>query len=356
MFWWTDQYRSVSVPNFDAIGSIVYYALRVVEQLVIFAIPAFLFVSGYFVAVATGRTRNTIGYDVVWKRIKNLIIPFILWSVIILVLGTLAGGWLEIQEVINRFIAAPAATVIYYLSIILTGKATEAFYFVPVLIQLYLLAPLMLPWAKNRPWLLLALVGGLQLLVALLRYPKIVGVQTQILDWSGFLTTSWLFPGYIFWFGMGSVFGFHGSKIKPRLTAVLPYLIAALFVCFAVGMWEWETLLRLSGEDWIGPTETLVDQLYALTFLLVFIASEAVKLPMAERMSVLGTRSFGVYLVHTLALIYTARIIYNVAPLILGLPVVFQIVLCVMGLGIPLALMWALDRSPARRMYSYIFG
>jgi len=46
MFWWTDRYLPVSVPNFDQFGGPSYYFYRVLEQLVIFMIPAFFFVSG----------------------------------------------------------------------------------------------------------------------------------------------------------------------------------------------------------------------------------------------------------------------------------------------------------------------
>lgn len=356
MFWWTDRYRDVGVPNFDALGGPAYYGLRLIEQLVIFAIPAFLFVSGYFAAVAAGRTRTTIGYDLVWKRIQNLLIPFVLWSLVVLGLSTLAGGRSAITEVTAGFREQPTATVLHYLRVILTGQTTEAFYFVPVLIQLYLLAPLMLPSAKNRPRALLALIGALQLLTAFLRYSEILNLQVPVSIWLRSLTISWLFPGYIFWFGLGSVFGFHGPAIKPALISRRAYLLAGAALTFALGLWEWEALLWASGRDWIGPMETVVDQIYALLVLLLFIAGENFRLPFTAWMSWLGTRSFGVYLVHTIALTYTAKIIYNLAPGILGVQPLFQAILYMVGLGIPLSLMWGLDRSPARRFYAFIFG
>lgn len=356
MFWWTDRYRDVAVPNFDALGGVDYYGLRVIEQLVIFAIPAFLFVSGFFAAVAAGRTRSTIGYDLVWKRIQNLLVPFVIWSLVVLSLATLAGGRETVAEVAAGFREQPGATVLHYLRVILTGQTTEAFYFVPVLIQLYLLAPLMLPWAKNRPRALLAVIGALQLLTAAIRYTNILGVQEPAVDWLRPLTISWLFPGYILWFGLGSVFGFHGAAIKPALISRRAYLLAGAALTFALGMWEWEALLRGSGREWIGPVETLVDQIYALLILLLFIAVENIRLPFTGWMSRLGTRSFGVYLVHTIALTYTAKIIYNIAPGILGIQPLFQVILYAVGLILPLSLMWGLDRSPARRFYALIFG
>jgi surface polysaccharide O-acyltransferase-like enzyme len=91
LFWWTDRYLPVPVPNFEQLGGTVYYVLRFLEQLVIFAIPAFLFVSGYFVAVAAGRTQKTVNWKLIRSRIINLAIPFVLWSVLILAAKILEG-------------------------------------------------------------------------------------------------------------------------------------------------------------------------------------------------------------------------------------------------------------------------
>ncbi len=48
MFLWADSYRSVSVPDWGAIGSTAYWVLIVVRSFGVFTVPAFLFSSGYF--------------------------------------------------------------------------------------------------------------------------------------------------------------------------------------------------------------------------------------------------------------------------------------------------------------------
>ncbi len=53
MFTWTNAYRDVTVPNYDMLGSPSYYALIITRQLDSFAIPAFFFMSGFFVAFAS---------------------------------------------------------------------------------------------------------------------------------------------------------------------------------------------------------------------------------------------------------------------------------------------------------------
>jgi hypothetical protein len=84
MFFWTDRYRPVTVPNFDMLGGATYFSLRAIEQLIIYGIPTFMFVSGFFIAISTGRSQKAVPWRLVYERIKNLAIPFVLWSLIIL--------------------------------------------------------------------------------------------------------------------------------------------------------------------------------------------------------------------------------------------------------------------------------
>jgi peptidoglycan/LPS O-acetylase OafA/YrhL len=341
MFWWTDRYLPVSVPNFDQMGSASYYALRAIEQLIIFAIPFFLFVSGYFLAFATPRNRATIGWGVILTRVKNLLIPYLIWSCLLLGLDVLLGRSLTTGE---------------FITTLLKGQATEAYYFIPVLIQLYLLAPFLIPFSRNRWKLALLLTGLFQLFVLFLRYAMLLGVDAPILEPFYFLTRSWLFTNYLFWFTFGIVFGFHSSEIKAACVRWRWAALAGVGVVFLVGMIEWEALLRASGQAWIAPEETLVDQVYAGLLLVIFVGFERMKLPMNRAISQLGTKSFGIYLVHSLALTYTAKLVYHLAPQILGATWIFQLILYAAGLGIPLLLMEIVARSPARRFYSLLFG
>jgi hypothetical protein len=341
MFWWTDRYLPVSVPNFDQMGSASYYGLRIIEQLVIFAIPSFLFVSGFFLAFATGRNRANVGWDVIFTRVRNLLIPYLIWSCLLIGLEVFLGRRLSLGE---------------FVRILLTGQATDAYYFIPVLIQLYLLSPFLIPFVRARWKLALLLTGLLQVFILCLRYGSILGLDTPALEPFYILTRSWLFTGFIFWFTFGIVVGFHGLQIKAAFVRARWIALVGLLVVFLIGILEWEALLRASGEAWIAPVETLVDQIYAGLFLVAFLGFEQVVLPGIKAISQIGTKSFGVYLAHSLVLIYTAKLVYHFAPQILGMQWIFQLVLIAAGLGIPLLLMEIVARSPARRFYSLLFG
>jgi fucose 4-O-acetylase-like acetyltransferase len=341
MFWWTDRYMPVSVPNFDQLGSLSYYALRAVEQFIIFAIPSFLFVSGFFLAFATGRNRITVGKDVIFTRVKNLLIPYLIWSCVLLGLEVILGRNLTLGE---------------FIRILLTGQATEAYYFIPVLIQLYLISFLLIPLARNYWKPVLLLTGFFQLFILLVRYMMILDLDVPALEPFYFLTNSWLFTSFLFWFALGVVFGFHNSVIKPWLIQLRWFILAALIAMFFLGIFEWEALLQSSGKVWIAPQETLIDQIYAGLFLIAFLGFEQATLPGMKAISQIGTKSFGVYLVHSLALIYVSKLIYHFIPGLLGVQWLFQPILFAAGLGLPLLLMEITARSPVRRYYSILFG
>jgi peptidoglycan/LPS O-acetylase OafA/YrhL len=341
MFWWTDRYRSVSVPNFDQLGSISYFGLRMVEQLIIFSIPSFLFVSGFFISIATGKYQETIGWNVIFARIKTLVIPFLIWSAIILGLKRLQG---QVNSPLGM------------LEMIFTGQVEPPYYYVPVLVQLYLISPLLVPLARVRWRPVLVIAALVQILAVGLRYTPILQIYFPGREILLLLTQNWLFPANLFFFVFGMVTGFQLPKFKRWLQRYRWVFLGGLLVIFVLGVIEWEALLLGSGQSWIAPQETIIDNLYAAMFLLTFLAFEQVRLPLADKISYLGTRSYGIYLVHSPVLEYTSRMIYHLAPIILSLPLLFQSVLWVAGLGVPLLLMAIVNRSPFRRFYSYLFG
>lgn len=342
MFFWTDRYLLVTAPNFDQMGSVSYFALRVIEQLIIYGIPTFLFVSGFFITISTGRSQKTISRKIVLERIKNLAIPFLLWSFVILTLKMIQGAQFSAPEMVLT---------------ILLGRTTDAYYFVPVLIQFYLLSIFLVPLARQTPALLLALSATLQVGVHIFRYASIASLPLpSFIQSIEFIGLSWFFPGYIFWFSFGLVVGFHLSKMSAFLSTFRYVFLASIGVFFILGMIEWEMLLNRSSQTWIGPQETLIDNLYAAAFLLTYLAFNKVRLPFSQQISTLGAKSFGIYLVHSPVLEYSARILYHIAPGILGYPILFMPVLIFLGFFVPLTLMGIVNRLPVRRYYQYAFG
>ena len=85
MFWWTDQYLPVSVPNFDQMGSISYYGLIAQQKLALFSVPSFMFVSGVFIAYAVRGNQSRLTWVMIRKRIVNLLPPYLIWTFVFVI-------------------------------------------------------------------------------------------------------------------------------------------------------------------------------------------------------------------------------------------------------------------------------
>jgi peptidoglycan/LPS O-acetylase OafA/YrhL len=342
-FWWPHRYLPVTSPNFDQLGSPSYYGLRFLEQLIIFAIPTFLFVSGFFIAVAVGRSRTTVDGKLIFNRLRNLFIPYVIWSVVIFL-----GEFVE-----ARTLLSPGM----YASRLIFGRADDAFYFVPVLTQMYLLSPIILLLAKTRWKTLLIGAGILQLVAVGLRYGVILDLETPSAAFLSLLTVNWFFPGYIFWFALGVVVGLRLADVKQFLARIdRRILFATTGLFFMAGFVEWELLLRISGQAWLGARETLVDNFYSFFFILTYLSFERVRLPAVNMISNIGTKSYGIYLIHSPVLIFTSKLVYHLLPGIMAYQFIFLPLLILISLGIPLALMNGINRSPVRTSYNYLFG
>ena len=344
MFAWTDRYRPVTVPNFDQLGSLSYYVLLVIRQLTVWAVPAFVFVSGFFVAYAARGRQSVLSWKVVRVRIINLLVPYTIWSVMCFIGDALDGI---------------TYTPLEYLERLVSGKADGPYFYVPFLCQFYLLAPLLVAIAKTRGRPLLLGAGLLQLGALSLRYRVLLGVEISGLHLiAKVVTQSWLFFTWSFFFPFGIECGLHVKQLKGWLTQHKWSILVATIILGLLAILEPEVVYRTTGREWRFVPLTITTSLYAVAFVLCFLAFDKIStlLP-TETIRHLGRRSYGIYLLHMRVISFVARVIRQVAPWMLAHQVLLIMpVTLAVGLGIPLLFMAFVNRSPARRSYRYLFG
>lgn len=342
MFWWTDLYRPVTVPNYDAVGGLSYYTLLLVVQIAIAAVPAFLFISGFFIATMTGRNHERIGWKPIFRRIKFLIWPYLLWSLVIIFISIILDG----KEFDLRGLPL----------VLISGSATGAFYYIPLLILLYLLSPFMSPIAKHRPWLLLAEGVLLLGLVVIARYAFFLGWSVGRLDSFFTLFRNSQFSANFIWFALGMVIGFHLPSFKKRLVRVKWGLLVTLIITYALALFEWRMLRLMTARPWLAPQSTAMNHLFMLVALLTYLAFANVSFPLSGQLSDVGSKAYGVYLIHIPALTIISKAVYHLAPKLLGHQILYMLILIIAGVGLPLLMMKVVSHSPASRYYQYIFG
>ncbi|WP_420643169.1 acyltransferase [Candidatus Leptofilum sp.] len=333
----------VICPNYDQVHSATYWGLTVVRRFIAFGVPVFLMVSGYFIAFAAGRKDARIKWPILRARVVGLLIPYLVWSIIIF-----AG-----QAIFyNRVYPTPWE----YIRRLLVGGATGSYYYIPLLIQLYLLSPILVPLAKKRWKGLLVSTAVLMLFVETLRYLQLFGLGEPLVPNLIRLTPLWFFPRRLFWFALGIVFGFHIGDFKPFFVRHKNKLVVGAVLFYLLSLVEFEVLLALSGRPWIDFFSTYTTSIYAGLFMMAMLSVSKLKLPYSPQIMDIGAKAFGIYLIHEQVLELVGTLMFRFAPWILGYQILYQPIMIVCALGVPLFLMWVVSRSPAKKLYKYSFG
>lgn len=333
----------VNCPNYDQLHSATYWGLTLVRRFIAFGVPVFLMVSGYFIAFAAGRKDARVKWPILKARVVGLIIPYLVWSIIIF-----AGQALFYHRIYP--------SVWEYGRRLLFGGATGSYYYIPLLIQLYLLSPVLVPLAKNNWKGLLVGTAVLMIFVETLRYLQLFGLGEPIVPKLISLTPLWFFPRRLFWFALGIVFGFHIGDFKPFLVRHKNKLVIGTILFYLLSLAEFELLLSLSGEPWIDFFSTYTTNIYAGLFMLAMLSVDKLNLPMTPQIMDIGAKAFGIYLVHEQVLELVGTLMFRYAPWILGYQILYQPIMIFFALGVPLLLMRIVSRSPAKKLYKYSFG
>jgi surface polysaccharide O-acyltransferase-like enzyme len=303
-----------------------------IRQLVTFAVPAFLFISGYFIAFMARGESSKVTWGMVLPRIKVLAIPFVIWTTIRYLL-------------LRRF---PTSL----------DEVLDPYHFIPLLIQFYLLSPLLVPIAKKHWRLFLLIAAFLHLSVQGLRYINELGINYPGQDIFLALTQRWIFIGQQpFWFPFGLVFGLHAQQFQAWLAPHKKALLTGTFAFGSMAILEFEAIDYLNGELILSPSfGGFTRTFFILAFLLMFLATSEITIPFPDKISSLSARSLGIYLGNIPAIYITAVLMYRFTPFLLGKQLLYQGILFLVGVGGPYLLMELVRRSPARRWYRSLFG
>jgi len=314
------------------------YPFVVFDQIGKFAIVGFMFIAGYFIAYATSGGRRDLSWQIIVARLRNLLWPWLIWSIIMAVGQALQEHSLSPGSILaNLFIQ---------------------YYFVPLLIFYYLLAPFIARWAKTHTRALLVGAAIVQILAMALFYARVY--------WSGFPAdfNSWIDLGplqylrFAFYFPFGVVCGMFPQMVKTpllRFKPVLPWLTLLFF-----GLSATESLIayHLGDSYWpIGSDQTrLSATLFSITFILCFVAFDNIPVPFSRTITKLGAHSYGLYLSHYLMLGLTARAITAIVPWVATQGWLYLPLLFVLTVALCRGLMESVARLPTKRFYRYLFG
>lgn len=154
------------------VGSKSHGHFFMVWAMLVFAVPSFLFVSMVMVSYSLDERPIRL-LDFYQKKFVRVVIPYLLWSIAYQIVLLLTGN-VQLQNILKP------RSVLYLL---LYGKSYEHLYFMIILIEFFVIAPLLIPIAKKVKDSWKSAIGiafGTQILIYLLNRFLIRGYFTMM--------------------------------------------------------------------------------------------------------------------------------------------------------------------------------
>lgn len=355
LFFWAHSLRDGAPPYLGEYGTLTYWVLATIRQLTLFSVPAFLFISGYFVAYAARGENATLSWKVVSTRITSLIWPYLIWSFVaygLQLLLSLGLGWGESYS-LGEFVLRLA-----------TGRVVEAYFFVPLLIQFYLLAPLIARFVKRRGTLTVLVALAIQLVVSGIWYSHMLGVDLHpglraVLEFDTALFVHWAL-----FFPLGVACGFRASQIgqwlSQRKWLLLAGAVTLLALCmvetFALNYLQTDILGR-SQQVWLADHgRKLSTLLYAVVSIFAVLAFKRRASRLVTTIEEVGSKSYGIYLIHPLVIQVISVGVYARLPRLASEQWILQPLLFGLAVGSSVLVMVLVNRFFGRRLYRYAFS
>ncbi|HIJ71375.1 MAG TPA: acyltransferase [Planctomycetes bacterium] len=313
-----DALRGIAIIAVVAIHTIPWryyqdYAVLSYRQLLNFAVPAFLFISGYWLSKKPVQSFNDYKYFLK-KRLLRIFIPYLFWSLIFLTNEAVKLHNIDFLQSIFK---------------LLTGGVSDHFYFVIVIAQLYILTPFLSCISRRAGGIILVAILNIMglFVMYLLNSHKfhLVG-ETHLLTHAPFY--SW-----ILFYAIGLWMGNREEEIIVRpvmRSAVLPVILIPLVISMLEAMF-----MVARYDNWKLAICALKYSsfLYSGGVIIGFwiIRNHVESWP--GWLLALGECSFGIYLMHKIPLRMIARIIPETG-VIYHHQFLYQLIVVVTTLGI----------------------
>lgn len=266
------------------------------RQLLNFAVPAFLFMAGYWSAKKPISSLEDYKQFLI-KRFLRIAIPYLFWSVIYLSYEDIKIHDFDLEKT---------------LVVLLTGKASVQFYFIILIAQLYVLTPL-LQYAA-RKWYGVALVFLLNMIYLLVQYPMYSPVISSFAEPRQLVHIPFhvLFLSMVFFYQGGLLMRSHysGASVPSTIrVAVLP----AILLSAAISIKE-ALMIVAHGGTWLAAISPLKYSsfAYSSSIILGFLALRKGFKNWPKLLVTIGRYSFGIFLVHMIVLRGVVKVLHKI--------------------------------------------
>ncbi len=285
------------------------------RQLLNFAVPAFIFISGYWMS---RKPLESFGDYKAFlsKRLPRVLIPYLFWSFALLGYEAIKTHDIDIQQITFK---------------LLTGRATTIYFFILVISQLYIITPLLQYINRKRYGLILVLI---------LNVISLLSAYLSRLHFNYWIPVSSVFYSWIIFYEIGLLTGNRKNKIfTPKDVRI--FILPAILVCLLISGLEARILLS-KYDSWyfaIAPVK-YSSFLYSACIIFGFLFVREYFSYWPKFLVTIGRYSFGIYLIHMAVLrqvviaVHNIDIIYSIPALYQFAVVLITISICVVMIGI----------------------
>ncbi len=270
------------------------------RQVLTVCVPLFIATSGYLSVKKTIASSDEY-FSFVKRQVPRVYIPFFIWSL----------AWFALQV----FVQGSAIT--HELYKLITFQSSSPYYFIALIIQYYLLLPVLKRFANIKGLILCALISiAMTWLLFYVQYYT----DTQlplIVRYGNFLT-------WILFFVLGLYLGSSEHLINIP-NKVLGSLVVVLYLLSCA---ESFTLYSIFHQAEPATTMAKTSTFLYSAALIVFLFKNK-DLIRSTVLKHIGKVSFGLYLIHMFALVFLHRMIIRFSPSMLDIQPLYQFVLTV---------------------------
>ena len=254
-------------------GSLVWNLSIILDQVFRFSVPLFVAISGY--SLAKRYSKQSIQFNEFFqKRVIRLIPLYLVWSITYYISSKIIPGWqsFNFEDPIWK--------------VLLLGRAEYHLYFVPMIFQAYLLFPIIFPFIKRFPWLILIFS-----LIVQVHFFNKINFSTWNDQMQYLVLLSWQF--YF-------VLGIFLSQVSSKVIKILSLALIVFGFFFTLNSFS-STYFVTSDVIWSTKFTRIPVLIYASGVIILMLASSRASRPITL-INYIGKYSYGIYLGHVLVL------------------------------------------------------
>jgi len=259
------------------INSSIYKIAMIINQLSRFSVPVFILISGMGLTLSS---KKELGYfTFIGRRFSRIVPQYILWCLIYIYLTT---KQFEIYSVVHDMVY---------------GKVFYHFYYVPLIIEFYLIYPFIYKFIGKKWMILVSFLVTLGILIYSHYY-----VMSDDMQW--FLERKNLLD-WIFYFSFGAFIGENLDKFLEKVRKYRGIIYGLFLLSIYIILQEAFDSTRIGREieyatTFLRPTIFL----YSILFILFVFSIKWKKNTLMKPISYIAKNSYSIYLSHAIILYY----------------------------------------------------